>query len=91
VESLIVVDTAALDRLGQKVQKIVEKAARIIVYDHHPEIKEQTIRGEKRIENIGATVTLLVEEIMKRNIEIDSIDATLFAIIYEDTETPARH
>jgi tRNA nucleotidyltransferase (CCA-adding enzyme) len=86
VESLIVVDTAALDRLGQKVQKIVEKAARIIVYDHHPEIKEQTIRGEKRIENIGATVSLLVEEIMKRNIEIDSIDATLFAIaIYEDT------
>lgn len=86
VESLVVVDTSSLDRLGQKVQKIVEKAEKIVIYDHHPEIKEQTIRGEKRIENVGATVTILVEEIFRKRIDIDAIDATLFATaIYEDT------
>lgn len=86
VESLIVVDTASLDRLGQKVQKIVERAQKIVIYDHHPEIKEQTIRGEKRIESVGATVTILLEEIFRKRIDIDSIDATLFATaIYEDT------
>lgn len=86
VESLIVVDTADFERLGAKVQKIAEKASKIVIYDHHPDIKEQTLHGEKKIESVGATVTLLLEEIMKRNIDIDSIDATLFAIaIYEDT------
>ncbi|WP_041075589.1 CBS domain-containing protein [Thermotoga caldifontis] len=86
VESLIIVDTASFERLGQKVQKILNRASRIVIYDHHPDIKEQTITGEKKIESVGATVTLLIEEIAKRNIDIDSIDATLFAIaIYEDT------
>ncbi len=86
VESLVIVDTAAKERLGGKIQKLLDNALRIVVYDHHPDVKEVTINGERNIESIGATITLLIEEIRKRNIEIDSMDATLFAIaIYEDT------
>ncbi len=86
VESMIVVDTASKERLGTQIQAIVESVPDILVFDHHPDIKEISIRGEKRIESVGATVTILLEEIRKRNIPIDSIDATLFSIaIYEDT------
>ncbi|AEH50411.1 CBS domain-containing protein [Pseudothermotoga thermarum] len=86
VESLVIVDTASRERLGPKIQQLVDKAEKIVIYDHHPDIKEVTISGEKHIESIGATVTLLVEEIKNKGISIDSMDATLFAIaIYEDT------
>ncbi|MGJ8455247.1 CBS domain-containing protein [Pseudothermotoga sp. U03pept] len=86
VDSLIVVDTASKERLGERVQMILEKVSELRVFDHHPDIKEISIKGERKIENVGATVTLLLEEIRKRNIQIDSIEATLFAIaIYEDT------
>ncbi|WP_041083650.1 CBS domain-containing protein [Thermotoga profunda] len=86
VESMIVVDTASKERLGTQIQAIVENVSDILVFDHHPDIKEISIKGEKRLESVGATITMLLEEIRKRNINIDSIDATLFAIaIYEDT------
>lgn len=86
VESMIVVDTASKERLGAQIQAIIESVLDVLVFDHHPDIKEISIKGEKRIESVGATATMLLEEIRKKNITIDSIDATLFAIaIYEDT------
>ncbi|HOJ87738.1 MAG TPA: CBS domain-containing protein [Pseudothermotoga sp.] len=86
VESVIVVDTASKERLGVPIQAIVENTSQVLIFDHHPDIKEISINGEKRIESVGATTTMLLEEIRKKNISIDSIDATLFAIaIYEDT------
>lgn len=86
VESMIVVDTASKERLGAQIQAIIESVLDVLVFDHHPDIKEISIKGEKRIESVGATTTMLLEEIRKKNITIDSIDATLFAIaIYEDT------
>lgn len=86
VESVIVVDTASRERLGTQIQVIIDSVSDILVFDHHPDIKEISIKGEKRIESVGATITMLLEEIRKKNVIIDSIDATLFAIaIYEDT------
>ncbi len=86
VDSMVIVDTASKERLGGKIQQILDTVDKIVVYDHHPDVKEITINGERHIESVGATITLLVEEIIKKNIEIDSMDATLFAIaLYEDT------
>lgn len=85
-ESIIVVDTASKERVSQQIQEILERCGNVLIFDHHPDIKEISIKGEKKIESVGATVTILLEEIKRKNIQIDSIDATLFAVaIYEDT------
>ncbi len=86
VESVIIVDTACPKRVGKKVLPFVEKAKKRVIYDHHPDIKECGFEGELHIESVGATVTLFVEMLYERNVEIDPILATLLMIaIYEDT------
>ncbi|MCD6449818.1 MAG: CBS domain-containing protein [Thermotogaceae bacterium] len=86
VECAIVVDTASPKRISKKVLSLIEKAKKVIIYDHHPGIKEGGLEGESHIEALGATTTMMVEMIREKGIEIDSITATLFMIaIYEDT------
>lgn len=86
VESVIVVDTANPKRIGKKLLPLVERAEKVIIYDHHPDIKEGGLEGESHIESIGSTTTMMVEMIREKGIDIDSITATLFMIaIYEDT------
>ncbi len=61
-----------------------EKVKKVIVYDHHPigDLKDY----EGRIEKVGAATTLVVEELIKRNINLTPEEATLLALgIYEDT------
>ncbi len=86
VERVVIVDTASPNRLGEKIRKSLE-SAEVIVYDHHPDLKESGIDGdEMHLEKVGAAATILVEEIMKKGVNIDPITATLLAIaIYEDT------
>ena len=86
VESVIIVDTASPKRISKKILPLVERAKKVIIYDHHPDIKEGGLEGESHIESIGSTTTMMVEMIREKGIEIDSITATLFMIaIYEDT------
>ncbi|RKX43223.1 MAG: tRNA nucleotidyltransferase [Thermotogae bacterium] len=86
IESLIVVDTSSLSRLDEKIVGRANEIDRVVVYDHHPEIKESDIPGEHHHEAVGATVTLLLREIKKRMIELDKVEATLFSIaLHEDT------
>lgn len=61
-----------------------EKVRKIIVFDHHPigDIKE----FEGKVEKVGSATTLVVEELMKKKVEIKPEEATLLALgIYEDT------
>lgn len=86
VASLVIVDTASEKRLGKKIRALLKNAERIVVYDHHPDIKESGISGKIKIESVGATITLLLEEIRTHGIPINPVEATLFAIgLYEDT------
>ncbi len=86
VEKVILVDNHWLNRLEKDFQKLLEGKERpyIEIYDHH---KSGDIKGDKEyIEEVGATTTLLVELIIKNNIPIDPIEATIFALgIYQDT------
>ena len=86
IERIVVVDTASPKRLSDKIRSALSKAE-IVVYDHHPDIKEGGIEGdEMHLERVGAATTILVEEIMEKGVDIDPITATLLAIaIYEDT------
>lgn len=86
VEKVILVDNHWLNRIERDFQKIFEGEERpyIEIYDHH---KSGDIKGDKEhIEEVGATTTILVELIIKNNIPIDPIEATIFALgIYQDT------
>ncbi|MDN5337827.1 MAG: hypothetical protein PWQ20_897 [Thermotogaceae bacterium] len=87
IDEIIIVDTSSKERLGDKIGKLVEKAKKITVFDHHPETKLKSIKAHDFIvKEIGATTTILVKEVMEKHLKIKNIEATLFAIgIYEDT------
>ncbi|MDQ7082829.1 MAG: CBS domain-containing protein [Aquificota bacterium] len=55
-----------------------------IVYDHHPEGEVEVFEG--RVDRVGATATLVVEDLMRKDVELTPEEATLIALgIYEDT------
>ncbi len=86
VRRLIVVDTRIRDRLGEAASLIGKKSVEVIVYDHHPPTEGDFKAQVEVCEIVGATTTLLVEEIRKRKIDISPPEATLFALgIHEDT------
>jgi len=83
-ETVIIVDTNRRERLG-KWAALLDHAERITVYDHHPGI-EDLGADLTRIDPVGATTTILLEEIIKRNLRLTEFEATLFTLgIYEDT------
>lgn len=84
VKSITVVDTNDRKRLGD-LAHLLDCTENIIVYDHHP--GEQNLGATiVRIEPVGATTTLLVEELRNREIPISEFEATLFILgIFEDT------
>ncbi|WP_096199015.1 CBS domain-containing protein [Bacillus sp. FJAT-45350] len=85
VTHLIIVDVASLQRVGEFAEKLKDNVT-ITVYDHHPPSKDDVVADESTIEFVGATVTLLVEEIKKREIDITPFEATIFGLgVYTDT------
>ena len=84
IENLIVVDTNTRERLD-KWEYLLEKAKKIVVFDHHPgSLDIQS--DESRIEEIGATTTIILEELIAKGVNLTEFEATLLALgIYEDT------
>lgn len=86
IEELIVVDTQQVSRLGH-LATYIEQIPRKIIFDHHAEESRDLItNAEKFIDETGATVTIIMEIIMRGGIKITPQEATLFALgLYEDT------
>jgi len=85
VEKIVLVDTSSSKRVGEKIRRFLDKAD-VTIYDHHPETENEDIHGIRRIEKLGATITMMVELLIDQGLEIDPIEATLFMIaLYEDT------
>ena len=85
ISRLIVVDTNSWERL-ERMDPLKERSdLDILVYDHH-EDKGSITPGWSCIENTGATVSLLVDELRRQRKILTPMQATLFlAGIYEDT------
>lgn len=82
---LVLTDTREKKRTGVP-EKYLQSIPEIHVYDHHPDTPEDIQALRLIYEEVGATTTLLVEEIFSRNIALSPFEATLFALgIYEDT------
>jgi tRNA nucleotidyltransferase (CCA-adding enzyme) len=90
VTQAIVVDVAALSRLGNGAAHLGTKHIPFIVYDHHPaepgDIEPQGVGSRRAIEAVGATVTMLIEEIQAQGLTVTSFEATLLGLgLYSDT------
>ncbi|TLN18754.1 hypothetical protein FDZ71_05550 [bacterium] len=86
VTRLILVDTDQPSRIGRFAELVGKEGVEVHIYDHHPKNSE-SIRGAFELcENVGATTTLMVEELLRRGIKIGPADATVMLLgIMEDT------
>ena len=85
VESLIVVDANTWHRLDRMDYLSRKKPLHIICWDHHMQ-GSTIIADEEHREEVGATITLLLEEMQRRDTAFSPMHATLFLLgIYDDT------
>lgn len=85
VEEVVVVDVRDGRRL-REYSELLEAAARVVVYDHHPASPSDIEADETHIEPVGACATLLCERAQQQGVELSEAEATLALLgIYADT------
>ncbi len=87
IRSLTVVDTQYRDRLGKAAEWLdLPHIKEIIVYDHHLGQHGDIPATKLHIAPVGATTTLIVEELQKQQISLSTAQATAMALgIHVDT------
>ena len=87
IRSLIVVDTQQRDRIGKAAEWLdLPHIKEIIIYDHHQEQLGDIPATKVHISPVGATTTLIVEQLQKQQISLTSAEATVMALgIHADT------
>jgi len=86
VTKMIVVDTANANRLDRLKELAAQPGMRIEIYDHHPPMPDDLSGEHCKVQLLGATTTILVEEIIDRGMDVNAFEATILALgIYEDT------
>ncbi len=87
VTKLIIVDTRHASRIGEAANIIKRKKVKVHIYDHHPP-SESDIKADKIFyEEVGATVTMLLDILSKKGkLDLSPLEATLMLLgIYEET------
>ncbi|MBW4425565.1 MAG: CBS domain-containing protein [Nostoc desertorum CM1-VF14] len=87
IRSLTVVDTQQRDRLGKAAEWLdLPHVKEIIIYDHHLGQESNIPATESYISSVGATTTLIVEQLQQQEISLTSAEATVMALgIHVDT------
>lgn len=87
IRSLTVVDTQQRDRLGKAAEWLdLPQIKEIIVYDHHLGQETKIPATQLSVSPVGATTTLIVEQLQQRQISLTSAEATVMALgIHVDT------
>jgi tRNA nucleotidyltransferase (CCA-adding enzyme) len=86
VNRLILVDTRQISRIGKFSEVLSKSGLDIHIYDHHPPSSEDLHGSLEVISEVGATVTLLLNILQEKGIEITPDEATVMMLgIYEDT------
>lgn len=85
IELLVITDCKVKSRLGY-LDKFIEKAKRIYVYDHHTTSECDIDVDEKFIEEVGSSTALITNKIAEKNIPLPKEGLNLMLLgIYEDT------
>ncbi len=86
VQRLIVVETQHANRIGRFAELAGKPGVRVSIFDHHEPHGATLPAEELVIAPYGANTTQMVQRLRQREIAIDPLQATLFALgIYEDT------
>jgi tRNA nucleotidyltransferase (CCA-adding enzyme) len=87
IRSLIVVDTQQRDRLGKAAEWFdLAHLQSITVYDHHLGQASDIPATQISIEPVGASTTIIVEQLQRANINLTTAEATVMALgIHVDT------
>ncbi len=86
VKRLILVDTRQISRIGKFSEVLSKPGLDIHIYDHHPPSSDDLHGSLEVISEVGATVTLLLDCLQEKGIEITPDEATVMMLgIYEDT------
>ncbi len=86
VERLVVVDTKQPSRIGELESLLHRPDIEIHLYDHHPSLASDIPATVEISRQTGANVTLLVDLLREKNIEISPDEATIMCLgIFEDT------
>ncbi|MDQ6734525.1 MAG: CBS domain-containing protein, partial [Nitrospirota bacterium] len=86
VTRLILMDTHESDRLGPLKTLWDNRHVLVHIYDHHP-LSEALTRAEYTLtDSVGATVTLLIEQLKIKGLSLTPFEATVLAMgLYEET------
>jgi tRNA nucleotidyltransferase (CCA-adding enzyme) len=86
VNQLVLVDTRQANRIGKFSELLKNPDVSVHIYDHHPPMQNDIEGDLTVIDRTGANVTLLLEIIRGKKIEISADEATMLCLgIYEDT------
>jgi tRNA nucleotidyltransferase (CCA-adding enzyme) len=86
ITKLIIVDNRNPARLGKLAGALKRPGVTVIIYDHHPAAEGDIHGGLEIVEEVGATITIMVELLRQKGIPITPVEATIFALgIYEET------
>jgi tRNA nucleotidyltransferase (CCA-adding enzyme) len=88
IKRLVLVDTQDPDRIGTLKSCVENPLVEVVVFDHHPEPTSTRVDRSKHsmIASVGATTTLLVEQLRRRHIPVTPFEATVMALgLYEET------
>jgi tRNA nucleotidyltransferase (CCA-adding enzyme) len=92
VTRLILVDTQEPERIGVLKNLFGKPDVQVHIYDHHPDPDQPA--GEpvlpradlRKVEQVGATTTILIEQLQSRKIPLTPFEATVLALgLYEET------
>ncbi len=86
VKRLVLVDTKLSTRIGKLSDLLERSDVEIHIYDHHPNTPNDIKGHYENNRPTGATVTILIEIIKEKGIDITPDEATIMCMgIYEDT------
>jgi len=86
VKRLIIVETQHAKRIGRFAALIGRPDVQVILYDHHAPQLPTVQAGEIHLQPYGANTTQMVILLRERDLPVDRLQATLFALgVYEDT------
>jgi len=88
VRRLILVDTQDPERIGPLKACLENPSVEVVVFDHHVDEASPCVGRSPLsvIEPVGATTTILIEQLRRRQIPLSSFEATVLALgLYEET------
>lgn len=86
VRRLILVDTRQPGRIGKFAELAQRPDIELHIFDHHPSSAEDLHGQVEYIQEVGATITILINVLKERRITITPEEATIMALgLYEDT------